>query len=179
MILIGSTLVTHAQVTGQATQKMGYAETDYIMSQLPEFKKMDSELSSHYSQLQNEMKVKSDEFQAKVKSFQTLPASTPAVIRADKEKELATLKQALEKFKSEAQSSFQKKQSELLDPIYKKIGDAIEQVARENGYSFIINPRTASEGQIVLSYDERYNISDLVLKKLGVVAVPRKTLKIN
>jgi outer membrane protein len=179
IILFASAFAVRAQVADQPIQKIGYAETDYIMSQLPEFKKMDSELQTHYSQLQNEMKLKSDEFQVKLKSYQTMPASTPNIIKADKEKELATLQQSLEKFKQDAQTSYQKKQSELLNPIYKRIGDAIEQVAKENGYTFIISPRTASEGLILLSYDEKYNISDLVLKKLGIVPVPRKTLKIN
>jgi len=179
ILLFGSVVVTHAQVANQPAQKIGYAETDYIMSQLPEFKKLDSELSTHYSQLENQLKAKSDEFQTKLKSYQTMPAATPDAIKADKEKELATLQQSLERFKQDAQTSYQKKQNDLLDPIYKRIGNAIEQVAKENGFTFIINPRFANEGQILLATDERYNISDLVLKKLGVVPIPRPTLKID
>jgi outer membrane protein len=149
------------------------------MSQLPEFKKLDGELKTHYSELQNQMKLKYDEFQAKLKSYQALPATTPDAIKADKEHELSTLKQSLEKFKEDAQKSYAKKQNDLLDPIYKRIGNAIEQVAKENGYTFIINHKFVDEGQILLSWDEKFNISDLVLKKLGVVPVPRTTLKIN
>jgi outer membrane protein len=179
LVIFCSALVAKAQHADQPIQKIGYAETDYIMSQLPEFKKMDSELQAHYSQLQNEMKLKYDEFQAKLKTYQTLPASTPGVIKADKEKELATLQQSLEKFKQDAQTSYQKKQNDLLDPLYKRIGNAIEQVAQENGFTFILNHKFVNEGQILLSWDEKFNISDLVLKKLGVVPVPRPSLKIN
>jgi outer membrane protein len=175
ILLFGSTLLTKAQ----SVQKIGYAETDYIMSQLPEFKKMDSELKTHYSQLQDQMKLKYDEFEAKMKSFKAMPASTPDAIRADKEHELATLQQSLEKFKNDAQTSYQKKQNDLLDPVYKRIGNAIEQVAKENGFAFIINHRFDTEGQVLLSWDEKFNISDLVLKKLGVVPIPRPALKIN
>ncbi len=167
-----------AQVAEQARQKVGFAEAEYIMSQLPEFKKLETELSTHYSRLENEMKAKNDEFQTKLKSYQNMPASTPGVIRADREKELADLQKSLEKFKQDAQTGYQKKQRELLEPLYKRVGDAIEQVAKENGYSFILNPRTPTAG-ILLVQDERYNISDLVLKKLGVVPAPRPTLKIN
>jgi outer membrane protein len=179
IILVASAINAKAQITNQADQKIGYAETDYIMSQLPEFKKMDGELQTHYTQLQNEMKVKYDDFQAKLKAYQTLPASTPMVIKADKEKELATLQQSLEKFKQDAQASYQKKQNDLLDPLYKRIGNAIEQVAKENGYTFIMNHKFVNEGQVLLSWDEKYNISDLVLRKLGVVPAPRTTLKLN
>jgi outer membrane protein len=177
-ILFASTLFSKAQ-PAQSYQKIGYAETDYIMNQLPEFKKLDSELKTHYSQLEDQMKLRYDEFQAKLKIFQAMPASTPAAIKADKEKELAMLQQSLEKFKNDAQKSYQKKHNALLEPIYKRIGDAIEQVAKENGYAFIINHRFDNEGQVLLSLDEKYNISDLVLKKLGVVPTPRPALNIN
>ena len=173
--LLGSTLLAKAQ----PVQKIGYAETDYIMSQLPEFKKLDSELKTHYSQLENEMKLKYEEFQAKMKSFEAMPASTPDAIKTDRRHELTTLQQSLEKFKNDAQTSYQKKQNDLLDPVYKRIGNAIEQVAKENGFTFIINHRFDNEGQVLLSWDEKFNISDLVLKKLGVVPIPRPALKIN
>lgn len=175
IILSVSSLLAKAQ----PVQKIGYAETDYIMSQLPEFKKLDSELKTHYSQLENQMKLKHDEFQAKLESFKALPASTPDPIKADKERELARLQQSLEKFKNDAQASYQKKQNDLLDPLYKRIGNAIEQVAKENGYSFILNHRFDNEGQVLLVWDEKFNISDLVLKKLGIVPIPRPALKLN
>ena len=47
--------------------KIGFAEADYIMSQLPEFKKMDGELKAHFGQLENQMKLKSDEYAGQIK----------------------------------------------------------------------------------------------------------------
>src|SRR6478752_2436442 len=172
-LILPSLLLCAFMVKAQTAQKIGYAETDYIMSQLPEFKKLDSELKTHYSQLENQLKLKYDEFQAKVKSYQALPASTPDPIKADKEQELARLQQSMDKFKNDAQASYQKKQNDLLDPIYKRIGNTIEQVAKENGYSFILNHRFETDGQVLLVWDEKFNISDLVLKRLGVVPIPR------
>lgn len=175
IILSGSTFFVRAQ----SLQKIGYAETDYIMSQLPEFKKLDSELKVHYNYLENELKSKQAEFEDKLKSYRALPASTPPAIKDDRERELARLQQSLEKFKNDAQASYQKKMNDLLDPLYKRIGNAIEQVAKENDYSFIINHRFENDGQVLLVWDEKFNISDLVLKKLGVVPIPRPALKIN
>lgn len=175
LILFGSKLLVNAQ----SAQNIGYAETEYIMSELPEFKKLDSELKTHYSQLEKELKLKYDEFEAKSKSYKELPASTPQAIKDDRERELAALQRSMEKFKNDAQVSYQKKVNGLLDPLYKRIGNAIEQVAKENDYSFIINHRFENDGQILLVWDEKYNISDLVLKKLGVVPIPRPALKLN
>jgi outer membrane protein len=159
----------------QTTQKIGYAESDYILSQLPEFKKIESELKTHGAQLENQMKAKYDDYQAKAKALQGMPATTPEAIVADKQRELQALQENIQKFQQDAQSSFQKKQADLMDPIYKKIGKAIEEVAKENGFSFIINPQVANGGDILLFSDDKFNISDLVLKKLGITPTAQTT----
>jgi outer membrane protein len=159
----------------QTTQKIGYAESDYILSQLPEFKKIESELKTHGSQLENQMKAKYDDYQSKLRAYQGMPATTPEAIKADKERELSALQENMQKFQQDAQSSFQKKQTDLMDPIYKKIGKAIEEVAKENGFAFIINPQVANGGDILLYSDDKFNISDMVLKKLGVTPTAQTT----
>jgi outer membrane protein len=159
----------------QTTQKIGYAESDYILAQLPEFKKIESELKTHGDQLKNQIDAKIADYQAKVKAYQNMPATTPEPIKTDKERELTSLQENIQKFQQDAQSSFQKKQADLMDPIYKKIGKAIEEVAKENGYSFIINPAFQGGGDILLFSDDKFNISDLVLKKLGVTPTAQTT----
>jgi outer membrane protein len=62
----------------------------------------------------------------------------------------------------------QKKQSDLVNPVFIKVGKAIEEVALENGYAYIINPQMVGGGDVLLFTDEKYNISNLVLKKLGI-----------
>ena len=168
-------LIFTANAQDHPTQKIGYAESDYILSQLPEFKKIESELKTHGAQLENQMKAKYDDYQAKLKAYQGMPATTPDAIKADKERELAALQENMTKFQQDAQSSFQKKQADLMDPVYKKIGKAIEDVAKENGFTFIINPAVTNGGDILLYSDDKFNISDLVLKKLGVTPTAATT----
>ena len=162
--------------TQPATQKIGYADWDYIFPQLPEFKTIDSDLKAHRSQLESQMEAKNKDFQAKYEAFSKLPATTPDAIRNDKTRELEALQESIQKFQQDAQSSFQNKQNALMEPIFNKVGKAIEDVAKENGYTFIINPQLLTGGGDILLYsDEKYNISDLVLKKLGVTAVKPTT----
>lgn len=119
------------------------------------------------------------EYQAKLKAYQNMPATTPDAIKVDKEGELTAMQQSIDKFKQDAQSSYQKKQTDLLEPIQIKIGDAIAEVAKEYGYSFILGPEIPNTGLILIYKDEEFNISDLVLKKLGVVPAPHAAGKEN
>ena len=156
----------------QETQKIGYADWEYIFSQLPEFKQIDNELKTHGTQLENQLKAKYSDYEAKVKAYQGIPATTPDAIKADKERELAGLQESIQKFQQDAQTSLQNKQTALMDPVFKKVGKAIEDVAKENGFAFIMAPQVVGGGDILLYSDEKYNISNLVLKKLGVTPQP-------
>lgn len=152
----------------QLAQKIGHADWTYIFSKLPEYKKIESELRTFETQLQNQLRTKTDELETKYRTYQTLSQDTPEAIRKDKESELAYLQENLQKFQQEAQASMQKKQTDLVNPLFAKVGKAIEEVALDNGYSYIINPQTVGGGDVLLFTDEKYDISDLVLKRLGV-----------
>ena len=59
-----------------------------------------------------------------------------------------------------------------MNPVFTKVGKAIEDVAKEQGYSFILNPQLIGGGDILLYSDEKYDVSDLVLKKMGITPQP-------
>ena len=157
--------------SSQIPQKIGHADWDYIFSQLPEYKQIENELKIFESQLQNQLKIKGHELEMKYQAYKALPEDTPEAIKKDKETELAYLQENIQKFQQEAQASMQEKQTDLLNPIFGKVGKAIEKVALENGFSYIINPQMIGGGDVLLFTDERYNISDLVLKDLGIDVV--------
>ncbi|MBK5278685.1 MAG: OmpH family outer membrane protein, partial [Bacteroidia bacterium] len=89
------------------------------------------------------------------------------------------LQESIQKFQQDAQTSLQTKQTSLMEPVFAKVGKAIEEVAKENDYSFIINPQLIGGGDILLYNDEKYNISTLVLKKLGITATAAPVTKTN
>lgn len=155
-------------------QKIGYADWNYIFSAMPEFKQIDADLKAHGDLLQAQIQAKTQEMEQKVKAFQSLPATTPDAIVSDKQRELQQLDQALQQFQGDAQKSYETKRGQLMDPVFSRVGKAIEDVAKENGYSFILNPQLMGGGDILLFTNEKFDISDLVLKKLGVTP-PAKT----
>ncbi|WP_333820748.1 OmpH family outer membrane protein [Ohtaekwangia sp.] len=161
-------LAIYAAAQTTSPQKIGHANWEYIFSRLPEYKQIEHELGAFEAQLQNQLKLKSQELDAKYKAYQAMSPDVPDAIRKDREAELAYLQDNIQKFQQEAQLSIQKKQADLINPVLAKVGKAIEAVAIENGFSYIINPQMVSGGDVLLFTDEQYNISNLVLKKLGV-----------
>lgn len=154
---------------GQDVQKLGYADTDYILSQMPDAKKVESDLQAHYSQLEAQLKSKATDYEKKLKDYQENAAKWVDAVRADKEAELQSLQAAFQKFQQDAEASYGRKSQELMAPLQQKVGKAIEEVSKENGYAFIITLTAPGGGGNVLLYkDPQFDISNLVLKKLGV-----------
>jgi outer membrane protein len=167
--------VSHAQAPATTTTtKVGYADVDYIFSQLPEAKQIDSDLKSLQTQLKNQVDTKYQEFQKKLADYQANLNTMIDAVRANTERELQQMQQNIEKLQQDAQTTIQAKQTALMDPVYKKVGKGIEDVAKENGYTFILNQQIGGL-DVILYGDEKMDISDLVLKKLGVTPKPAGT----
>ncbi len=150
-----------------AQLKIGYTNADYILSLMPEAKQIESDLTAYETQIQNQLKAKYEEFQAKAADYQQNAATMIDAVRADKETELQNMQQEIQSFEAQAQQSLSNKRNQLVSPAYEKIGTAIEQVAKENGYTHILS--AGSAGVSVLLYArEEDNISNLVLQKLGI-----------
>ena len=115
--------------------------------------------------------AKYKEYETKLKTYQGSAATMVDAIRKDKETELTQLQENIQKFQQDAQTSLQKKQTDLMEPVFGKVAKAIEEVAKENAYSFILTPQIVGGGDVLLYHDEKYNISTLVLKKLGITPV--------
>jgi len=149
--------------------KIGYTNAEYILSNMPEAKQIETELKSYEQQLMNQLQAKSADFDKKVQEYQQTAENMIPEVRADKENELQNLQKSIQKFQQDAQASLQKKQGELLQPAFDKIQKAIDEVAKSNGYSHILNSGQPEVGLNILLYArEEDNISDLVFKQLGI-----------
>lgn len=153
--------VSFAQTSDQPL-KIGYTNVEYILLQMPESKQIESELKTHSTQLENQLKTKYADYESKLQAYEKGAATMDKVVRDDKEKELMNLNSSIQEFQRSAQASLQQKEKSLVDPVIAKIDKAIKDVAKENGYTYVIS------NQALLAGPEGGDISPIVLKKLGV-----------
>jgi outer membrane protein len=172
MILMVLAIVAGA-FTSQANAqiKIGYADVDYILSQMPETRQIEADLQAHSTQLQNQYQAKVQEFQTKLEKYQKEAPNMVDAVRQDKERELQQLEQNIQKFQQDAQNSIQKKQTDLMQPLYDKVGKTIETVAKELQYTYILSTGVGGLDVILYASDE-HDISDKVLSKMGIT--PKK-----
>jgi outer membrane protein len=166
LFLFAFGLLTSA-ASAQTASKIGYADVDYIFSQMPEFKQIDAELQSLQNMLKKNLETKGAEFQRKVAEYQQNANTMLDAVRQNTERELQQLQANLEKLQQDAQAEVQKKQNTMMEPVYAKVGKAIEDVAKESGFTFILNQQIGGL-DVILYGDPSADVSDLVLKKMGI-----------
>jgi outer membrane protein len=153
-----------AQAQDEKPFKLGYTNVNYIYSLSPKSKEIESEIKSRTTMLQKEIENKEKDFQEKLASYQKAQGNMLESIKADKENELRNLESSIMNLKKNAEAELKAKYEELVAPESDRISKAVKDVATENGFTYIIN----GDPQIVLYSSEKYDVTDLVLKKLGI-----------
>jgi outer membrane protein len=161
--VVSSVLMLSQQGVSQNT-KIGHINSSEILSLMPESKTADAELQKFGQSLESQLKTMGAEYQTKLQDYQSKESLMADAIKQTKEKEILDLQGRIQEFQQSAQESIQRKKEELYTPILKKAEDAINSVAKENGYTYILD---SSLGVVLYKLDND-DIGNLVKKKLGL-----------
>mgnify|MGYP001314332794 CR=1 FL=1 len=115
--------------------------------------------------LQEQGQMMASEYETQLKDFQINQESMSAAIRNDKLKSLQDLEERITLFQQSAQQSIQLKEAELFEPILTKIQNAIDQVSKEKGYSYVFDIG-GNAGGLVYKNDT-HDITSMVKEKLN------------
>ncbi|NTW31889.1 MAG: OmpH family outer membrane protein [Bacteroidetes bacterium] len=152
------------QVNAQGKNKLGHINSDSLLKMMPGRDSANTKIQTEVKSYESQIKTMQTELENKYTDFQTNLSTMSDLIKQTKQTELQDLQARIEKFQTSAQEALQKKQTELLQPIINKAKKAIDDVAKENGFSYILD---AAPGTI-LYYDGGEDILPLVKKKLGI-----------
>ena len=153
---------------------MGYAQryavidTKYILERMPDYKDAQKKLDQFSEQWQKEIEQKQSELDAMYRSFESEQVMLSPTLRKKREDELFNREKELrdlQKRRFGFEGDLFRKRQELVKPIQDRVYNAIQKLAVERQYDFILDK---SEGITVIFADPRLDRSDDVLKALGV-----------
>lgn len=156
-------------VAQPGSQKIACVDTDYVLSNIPEYGDAQEELnvlSEKYLVEINNLKKKFDKLQ---KDFD---AQSVLMTDDQKKKKEAELEAKEAEIKSLQMKYFgpdgelATKRSELIQPIQEKIYNAITNIALVKNYSFVLDK---ASGTTILYFNDKNDISDDVLDEIGSV----------
>lgn len=147
-----------------AQTKTGTINSDYIINIMPEAKIVVKKTQEYGARLDSSFSIKMKEYQDKVADFKEKEKEMGDLMKKTMIKELTGLEQNMNQYQNNGKKLMQLKQNELMRPLYKKLSDAIKVVVKEQGYTHILT----ISGNEFAYVDEKYDITKLVMAKLGV-----------
>ena len=120
-------------------QKFGHIRTQEILTIMPEYTKAQTDIQTMQQQYEDEMKRLGEELNKKFTAYQQEQANLPKNIQERRQKELQELNERGMQMQQDAQQQLQQSWMQMLEPIAKKIDDAIKAVGQEGGYIYIFD----------------------------------------
>ena len=152
-----------------SAQKIGYISADEIIQLMPEAAAVQKDLDQFQQSLYQNAQDKQTSLNEAVAKFYKDSSTMSASLKEVKRTELQKQVQDLSGEDQKIQNQFEQKRQELSLPIQKKLQVAIEEVAKENGYTYVL-PREA-----LIVMPPTSDIGPLVKKKLGLKEGPAAT----
>lgn len=142
-LLLGAVMAL-GMMSASAQVKIGYINTDELMGVMPEAAKINTDLNEYQTTLQQqglalqkEADTKRDQY---FKDSATFSNSKKEIVR----EELMKLYVRLQNYEQEMQEKAQKYAQDKIAPVRVKALDAIKAVAKERGYTYVIDEASSS-----------------------------------
>ncbi|MGH2564301.1 MAG: OmpH family outer membrane protein [Ginsengibacter sp.] len=149
-------------------QRYAVIDSKYILDKLPEYKAAQQKLDDFSAQWQQEIDKKSAALDKMYKDYDAEQVMLSDELKKKREDELFNNDKELKDLQRKRfgyQGDLFKKREELIKPIQDRVYNAVQKLAAEKLYDFILDK---SEGITVIFADPKLDKSDDVLKELGV-----------
>ena len=103
------------------------------------------------------------EYQTKFQTYSADAQNQTEVTNQARQKELAGMEQNIQQYQQTAQQDVQKKQADLLKPLIDKAKAAIQKIAKEQGFDYVID--ATQGGSLILAGGK--DLMEEVKKELG------------
>ena len=150
--------------TANAQAKFGHVNTEEIMQAMPETAKMRADMEALQKQYDEEEKGLIAEYQKKIEEYQAKEKDLPDNIKQRRVQEINEMEQKIQQARQDNAQAFQKAYTDRLEPIQKKVLNAINTVGKEGGFVYIIQQNSLPYISTTLSTD----VTAQVKAKLGL-----------
>lgn len=163
-----SLIIAGAMATGsvhaQKSLKVAHINSGEVLGLMPERKKAAEDGEKFAKELEKQLQMMMAEYQKKVEAYQKDEPSLSGALKETRIEEIKSLETRIQTFQKKAQEDLANKEQELLKPIVDKAKKAIEQVATENNYDYVLDTSTGA----FLYWKSTDDILPMVKKKLGI-----------
>jgi outer membrane protein len=157
---------------GQTALKIGHVDIAQILASLPVRDSAAAKLSRETKEMQSTFDEMTIVYNKLLDDYEKSQSTYTEIVRKNKETELFDKEKRLKEFEQNASETLQKRNSELIQPILNDIIRAVDKVATENGFTYVLD---VSKGSVIFTSKDSQDLNPLVMKVLKPVSTPVKT----
>jgi outer membrane protein len=166
-VLFAACLTVLVALTGNA-QRYAVIDSKYILEKIPDYKQAQQKLDEFSKLWQQELDQKQAAVDKMFKDYDAEQVMLPDNLKKKREDELYNKEKELRDLQRKRfgfEGDLFKKRQELIKPIQDRVYNAVQKLATDKQYDFILDK---SEGITVIFADPKLDKSEDVLKNLGV-----------
>jgi outer membrane protein len=149
-------------------QRYAVIDSKYILEKLPEYKEAQKKLNQFSEQWQQDVDLKQAEMDKMYKNYDAEQVMLSDELKKKREDELYNKEKELRDLQKKYfgfEGSLFNKRQELIKPIQDRVYNAVQKLAVEKQYDFILDK---SEGITVIFADPKLDKSEDIIRNLGV-----------
>lgn len=154
--------------TAAEAQKYAIIDTRYILDKMPEYTAAQKQLDEIAAGWQKEIDDKQTELDRLYREFDVEQVMLTEELKKKRENQLFIKEKELRDLQRKRfgfEGDLFKKRQELVKPVQDKVYNAVQKLAVQRGYDFILDK---SEGITVIFADPKLDKSEDILRELGV-----------
>lgn len=161
-------LLSTSSVGVAQDQKIGYVDTEGILSNMSEYQGIQQQLQSISVEWNTKLEEMKEEIERLKEDFEAKKILYTNDQKEQKQQEIQNKIEQRQQFleqKFGANGDYFNEQKKLLEPIQRKVFEAINTVAKEKGYDFVFD---RAQNSNMLYGVQEWNLNGEVLQELGI-----------
>ena len=167
-LLLGAAWLLGGAHPAWAQQKIGYVDTEYVLSNMPEYATVQQKLDKLEQQWREEIQKKQKEVRRLEQEFEARELLYTEEERTRKQQAIEQARTEMEQLRQRyfgPEGELYSQQKQLMRPIQQRVLEATESVATDDGYDYVVDKK----GEALFLYARaEHNLSDRVLRELGI-----------
>ena len=147
-------------------QRYAIIDSKFIFENMPEYKQVQKQIDAQAAGWQKEIDAKQAALDKLYNDYDAESAMMSEALKRKKEDELFNREKELRDLQKKRfgfEGDLFKKRQELMDPLQKKVADAVSRLSRANGYDLVLDK---SESKSIIFADPKLDKSEELLREL-------------
>jgi len=154
-----------ATVGNAQTLKFGHIDLQALIQVMPERETVETEFNGFQKDLEDILGEMQKNYQTKLQELEQMGQEVSELKRNAKISELQNLNERIQAYHANAQQQIQQKYQELLNPLYEKALEAINEIAREQELMYVFE---TGANVVLYKSNQSIDLFPLVKQKLGI-----------